>query len=163
MKIRSIQGMHDILPGSVELWQKIEAATRSLFRLYGYAEVRTPILEEQELFSRSIGQETDIVQKEMYTLPGHRGKPITLRPEGTASVVRSYIEHRLDRERVLSKLYYIGPMFRYERPQKGRYRQFHQLNVEAFGIIDSSLDAEIIDDTAEVTQQRCQHRPVPGA
>ena len=145
MKIRSIQGMHDILPGSVELWQKIEAATRSLFRLYGYAEVRTPILEEQELFSRSIGQETDIVQKEMYTLPGHRGKPITLRPEGTASVVRSYIEHRLDRERVLSKLYYIGPMFRRERPQKGRYRQFHQLGAEVLGSDNPAIEAEVIE------------------
>ena len=145
MKIRSIQGMHDILPGSVELWQRIEAATRSLFRLYGYAEVRTPLLEEQELFSRSIGQETDIVQKEMYTLAGHRGKAITLRPEGTASVVRAYIEHRLDREQLLSKLYYIGPMFRRERPQKGRYRQFHQLGAEVLGLNNPAIEAEVIE------------------
>ena len=153
MKIHSIQGMHDILPGSVELWQRIEAATRALFRLYGYAEVRTPILEEQELFSRSIGQETDIVQKEMYTLAGHRGKPITLRPEGTASVVRAYIEHRLDREQLLSKLYYIGPMFRRERPQKGRYRQFHQLGVEVLGSDNPAIEAEVIEMLTRLLQE----------
>ncbi|MGH9338375.1 MAG: histidine--tRNA ligase [Acidobacteriota bacterium] len=145
MKVQSIRGTHDILPGSVELWQKIEAQARRIFELYGYAEVRTPIFEETELFTRSIGVETDIVQKEMYTFTDSKGKGITLRPEGTAPVVRSYIEHHLQADGLVNKLYYIGPMFRRERPQKGRYRQFHQIGAEVLGSNHAAVEAELVE------------------
>ncbi|MFB3901967.1 MAG: histidine--tRNA ligase [Acidobacteriota bacterium] len=145
MKIQSIRGTHDILPGSVELWQKIEQDARDLFALYGYAEIRTPVLEETELFARSIGVETDIVRKEMYTIEDSKGKSITLRPEGTAPVVRSYLENGLPTEVPVAKLYYIGPMFRHERPQKGRYRQFHQIGAEVLGSDNPAIEAEVIE------------------
>lgn len=145
MNVRSVRGTHDILPGSVELWQEIEEKTRLLFRRYGYGEIRTPILEETKLFSRSLGQETDIVQKEMYTIPARRGRDISLRPEGTAPVVRSYLENHLDRESGLAKLYYVGPMFRRERPQKGRYRQFHQIGAEVLGSDYPGIEAEVME------------------
>ncbi|MFQ5741745.1 MAG: ATP phosphoribosyltransferase regulatory subunit, partial [Acidobacteriota bacterium] len=109
MEVRSIRGTHDILPGSIELWQKIEATAARLFALYGFAEIRTPIFEETDLFARSIGTATDIVRKEMYTLREDKGKSMTLRPEGTAPVVRSYIEHSLYRQGQVCKLYYRGP------------------------------------------------------
>ena len=144
MKVQSIRGTHDILPGSVELWQEIELKARDLFRLYGYAEIRTPVLEETELFARSIGVETDIVQKEMYSLEDSKGKSITLRPEGTAPVVRSYIEHNLYANGQVTKLYYVGPMFRHERPQKGRYRQFHQIGAEVLGSDSPAVEAEVL-------------------
>lgn len=145
MTIQSIRGTHDILPGSVELWQEIESAARRLFELYGYGEIRTPIFEETELFARSIGTATDIVQKEMYTFDDRKGKRMTLRPEGTAPVVRAFIEHRLYAEGIVHKLYYIGPMFRHERPQKGRYRQFHQIGAEILGSDHPVVEAEVIE------------------
>ncbi len=153
MKVQSIRGTHDILPGSVELWQQIEQGARDLFALYGYAEIRTPVLEETELFARSIGVETDIVRKEMYTIEDSKGKSITLRPEGTAPVVRSYIENGLHTEASLAKLYYTGPMFRHERPQKGRYRQFHQIGAEVLGSDNPAIEAEVIEMLFRLLQQ----------
>lgn len=145
MSIRSIKGTHDILPGEVELWQQIESTIRLVFGLYGFSEIRTPILEWTELFSRGVGEATDIVQKEMYSLKDSKGRSITLRPEGTASIVRAHIEHSLGRSASVNRLYYIGPMFRHERPQKGRYRQFHQLGVEMLGSKNPALEAELIE------------------
>jgi len=153
MKVQSIRGTHDILPGSVELWQQIEQTARDLFALYGYAEIRTPVLEETELFARSIGVETDIVRKEMYTIEDSKGKSITLRPEGTAPVVRSYIENGVHAEVPVAKLYYIGPMFRHERPQKGRYRQFHQIGAEVLGSDNPAIEAEVIEMLFRLLQQ----------
>ena len=145
MKIKSVRGTHDLLPESVGLWQRIEAEARRVFRLYGHEEVRTPIFEKTELFARSIGAESDIVQKEMYTFSDSKGNPISLRPEGTAPVVRAYLEHGLHHDKSVQKLYYIGPMFRHERPQKGRYRQFHQVGVEVLGSDHPALEAEVIE------------------
>ena len=145
MAIRSIQGTHDILPGTVELWQRIEDTIRSVFGRYGFAEIRTPVLEWTELFARGVGSATELVQKEMYSLPDSKGRSITLRPEGTAPVIRAYIEHHLDRAASVSRLYYIGPMFRHERPQKGRYRQFHQLGIEVIGSESPAVEAEVIE------------------
>ncbi len=145
MKVASVRGLRDILPEEVALWQKLEEEIRSLFSLYGYKEIRPPILELAELFSRGVGEATDIVHKEMYAFPDKKGQMLALRPEATASVVRAYIEHGLYAKGDLAKLYYIGPMFRYEKPQKGRQRQFHQYGVEALGSLDPALDAEVID------------------
>ena len=145
MKIKSVRGTHDLLPQSAVLWHRIEATARRLFELYGYAEVRTPIFEETELFARSIGADSDIVQKEMYTFSDSKGKSISLRPEGTAPVMRAYLEHGLYHEGVIHKLYYMGPMFRHERPQKGRFRQFHQVGVEVLGSDHPALEAEVIE------------------
>ena len=145
MDVRSIRGTHDILPGSIELWHQIEATVRDLFPRYGFEEIRTPVLEETELFARSIGGETDIVQKEMFTLEDTRGNRMSLRPEGTAPVVRSYLEHNLQSLTSTVKLYYLGPMFRRERPQKGRYRQFHQLGAEVLGTDHPAVEAEVLE------------------
>ena len=145
MKIKSVRGTHDLLPESIGLWQQIESTARGVFRLYGYEELRTPIFEKTELFARSIGAESDIVQKEMYTFNDSKGNPISLRPEGTAPVVRAYLEHGLHHDKSVQKLYYIGPMFRHERPQKGRYRQFHQVGVEVLGSDHPALEAEVIE------------------
>ena len=145
MPIQSVRGTHDILPGSVESWQTIEAIVRRLFPLYGYAEVRTPLLEETELFERSIGLETDIVRKEMYTFSDRKGKAVSLRPEGTAPVLRAYIQHSLHAEARIHKFYYIGPMFRRERPQRGRYRQFHQIGAEILGSDHPAVEAEVME------------------
>lgn len=144
MAIKTIQGTHDILPGDVELWQRIENAARRIFSRYGFAEIRTPIFEWTDLFSRSIGAATDIVQKEMYSLPGSKGRSMTLRPEGTAPVVRSYLQHKLGHSKKIERLYYIGQMFRHERPQKGRYRQFHQIGAEVIGSESPAMEAEIL-------------------
>jgi histidyl-tRNA synthetase len=143
--IPAIRGTHDILPGEVEKWQFVEAAARRLCERYGYVEIRTPVIEHEELFSKGTGQSTDIVQKEMYSFTDKGGDRITLRPEATPSMVRAYIEHNLDQALPAAKLFSMGPMFRYERPQKGRYRQFHQLDVEVFGLNDPAIDAEVID------------------
>lgn len=143
--IAAIRGTHDILPGDVEKWQYVERVSRDLCDRYGYAELRTPIIEREELFSKGTGETTDIVQKEMYSFTDKGGERVTLRPEATPSMVRSYIEHNLEHALPTAKLYAMGPMFRYERPQKGRYRQFHQLDVEVFGIEDPAVDAEVID------------------
>lgn len=145
MSISTIKGFKDILPEETALWQWIEKNARDVLRVFGYREIRTPLLEWTELFSRGIGQETDIVSKEMYTLSDSRGRNQTLRPEATASVVRAYIEHRLYQSNPVQKLFSIGPMFRHERPQKGRFRQFHQINAEIFGDPGPGSDAELIN------------------
>jgi len=137
--------MRDILPPSSIVWVQVEAAARRVFAQFNYREIRTPILEETALFARGVGEETDIVSKEMYTFEDRDGTSLTLRPEATASVLRAYIEHRLDQVAGLQKLYYIGPIFRRERPQKGRYRQFFQIGAEAIGSDAPSVDAEVIE------------------
>src|SRR5512142_1654270 len=143
--IPAVRGTRDILPGEIEKWQFVENTARQVFELYGYGELRTPIIEREELFAKGTGESTDIVQKEMYAFTDKGGEHITLRPEATPSIVRAYVEHSLEQSMAVPKVYLIGPMFRYERPQKGRYRQFHQLDVEVFGVRDASIDAEIID------------------
>ncbi|GBE36351.1 histidine--tRNA ligase [bacterium BMS3Bbin07] len=145
MKYRAIKGVQDILPPDVYLWQEVEAMARQVFSPFGYREIRTPVMEFTEVFTRSIGETTDIVEKEMYTFNDRAGRSITLRPEGTAPVVRAYVENHLYSLPSPQKYYYIGPMFRYERPQKGRFRQFHQIGVEAFGEEDPRMDAEVLD------------------
>lgn len=144
MAITAIKGINDILPNAVGKWQLVESVARRVFSNFGYQEIRIPILEKTELFARSIGESTDIVEKEMYTFPDRNGQLLTLRPEATASVVRAFIQHRLHLQPTMRKFYTIGPMFRHERPQKGRYRQFHQINVEVFAIDDPMVDAEVI-------------------
>ncbi|AJE03205.1 histidine--tRNA ligase [Geobacter pickeringii] len=142
--ITGIKGFNDILPGEVETWQHIEATARRVFGCYGLSEIRIPILEKTELFCRSIGDTTDIVEKEMYSFVDKGENAVTMRPEGTASVMRAYIEHKLYAQDPVAKLYYIGPMFRYERPQKGRYRQFHQIGAEVTGVTDPKIDAQVL-------------------
>lgn len=144
MKYQAPRGTYDILPNETPLWQFIEDTCRSLFQIFNYREIRTPIFEATELFTRSIGDTTDIVKKEMYTFTDRKGRSLTLRPEETAPVVRACLENNLILPDQLIKLYYLGPMFRYERPQAGRQRQFYQAGVEAFGSADPMLDAEII-------------------
>ncbi|RUS47715.1 histidine--tRNA ligase [Cohnella sp. AR92] len=144
MAFQKPPGTQDVLPGSVENWQFVEKTARELCRRYHFREIRTPIFEMTELFKRGVGETTDIVEKEMYTFEDRGGRSMTLRPEGTAGAVRSYVENKLYGEPDLSKLYYIGPMFRYERAQAGRYRQFHQFGVEAIGSDSPALDAEVI-------------------
>jgi histidyl-tRNA synthetase len=142
--IQLIRGFKDILPGDIELWQTIERTAITIFEDFNFSEIRLPILERADLFARSIGENTDIVEKEMYTFPDRKGELITLRPEATASVVRSYIQHKLYAVDPMQKFYTIGPMFRRERPQKGRYRQFYQINAEVFGIASPLIDAQLI-------------------
>ncbi|WP_404355616.1 histidine--tRNA ligase [Cytobacillus firmus] len=145
MSIRIPRGTQDILPGEVEKWQLIEEKARELCEKFLYREIRTPIFEHTELFLRSVGDTTDIVQKEMYTFEDRGGRSLTLRPEGTASTVRSFVEHKMHGDASQPvKLYYMGPMFRYERPQAGRFRQFVQFGVEAIGSADPAIDAEVI-------------------
>jgi histidyl-tRNA synthetase len=142
--IRLVKGFKDILPEETGHWQHVEAVVRGLFDDFGFAELRIPIVEKTELFARSIGANTDIVEKEMYTFADRSGTSLTLRPEATASVVRAYVEHKLYARDPVWKVYTIGPMFRRERPQKGRYRQFYQINAEVFGLHDPRADAELI-------------------
>ena len=142
--IRGIKGVKDILPAQIPRWQAIETTAHHLARQYGFSEIRIPIFEQTELYSRSIGTSTDIVEKEMYTFEDRDGTSLSLRPEGTAGVVRAFIEHNLAAHFPARKLYYIGPMFRHERPQAGRFRQFHQFGVEAFGTEDPLMDTEVI-------------------
>lgn len=144
MKIKAVRGFRDILPGETGLWQRTEAVAARVLRNFGYSEIRIPVVERTELFARSIGSDTDIVEKEMYSFPDRHDKSLTLRPEATAGVVRAVIEHSLAVSGRPLKLYSLGPMFRYERPQKGRQRQFHQLNVEAFNVDSPRMDAEMI-------------------
>ncbi|OGP24932.1 MAG: histidine--tRNA ligase [Deltaproteobacteria bacterium GWB2_55_19] len=143
MPITAIRGFNDILPGDSDIWRRIESEAYRLFSGYGFSEIRTPVAEKAELFLRSIGETTDIVEKEMYTFEDRHGDSLALRPEGTAPVVRAYIEHKLYIAPV-SKLYYTGPMFRYERPQKGRYRQFYQIGAEVMGDDSPRADAEAL-------------------
>ncbi len=145
MAYESVRGMRDILPEETPAWNAVEARIREIARAFNYREIRPPVVEHTELFSRGIGEATDVVNKEMYTFPDKKGRSLTLRPEATASVVRAYVEHGLFNTEPFQKLYYIGPMFRYEKPQKGRSRQFHQYGVEAIGALDPALDVEVID------------------
>ena len=142
--IKAVKGFKDILPHETPLWRKVEEEARSLFEAYGYSELRIPVLEKTELFKRSLGDASDIVEKEMYTFLDKGGESVTMRPEATASVARAYLEHALYHSDPVGKYYFFGPMFRHERPQAGRLRQFHQLDLEAFGTISPSLDAEVI-------------------
>jgi len=144
MRFTRVKGVHDIYEPEIQLYQKVEEISREVFRVYGFKEIRLPIIEYTELFQRSIGSTTDIVEKEMYTFNDRAGRSITLRPEGTAGAVRAYIENGFYNLPSPQKFYYMGPMFRYERPQAGRYRQFHQLGVEAFGSDAPLMDAELI-------------------
>ncbi len=150
--IKSIRGMHDVLPDDSHRWQAFEAIIRQLMASYGYKEIRMPLVESTDLFCRSIGEVTDIVEKEMYTFEDRNGDKLTLRPEGTASCVRAGIQHGLLYNQI-QRLWYSGPMFRHERPQKGRYRQFHQFGVEAFGIDTPDIDAELILINARLWKQ----------
>lgn len=144
MEFTAIKGFKDILPSEIEPWQRVESVSREVFRAFGFREIKLPVMEWTELFSRSIGQDTDIVSKEMYTLYDSKGRGITLRPEATASMVRAYIQNRLYAESPVQKLFMIGPMFRHENPQKGRFRQFHQVDAEIFGDPGPVSDAELI-------------------
>ncbi len=144
MTITSVRGFNDILPGECELWRLMEQEAYSVFSSYGFLEIKVPVVEKTELFTRSIGETTDIVEKEMYTFADRRGDSLTLRPEGTAPVVRAYIQHKLYTTPI-QKLYYTGPMFRYERPQKGRYRQFYQIGAEVLGESSPRVDAEAME------------------
>lgn len=144
MEFKALRGTRDMLPQEAQKWDWLEAQAKQLFELYGYQRIITPTFEATELFRRGIGETTDIVQKEMYTFLDRKKRSLTLRPEGTAPVVRAYLEHNLDKQANLVKLYYTGPMYRYERPQKGRMREFYQLGVEAIGSNDPLLDAEVV-------------------
>jgi len=139
-----VRGMYDILPDEMPWWHLAEAAMREMARRYNYREIRVPLLEPTELFTRGVGEATDIVTKEMYTFQDRGGRSLTLRPEGTASVARAYLTHGWQTQAPFQKLYYIGPMFRYEKPQKGRNRQFHQYGIEVLGALDPAVDAEVI-------------------
>src|ERR1700709_1490614 len=151
--IRAIKGTRDLLTPDTAVWNRVERVAREVFHAYNYHEIRTPILEETQLFARGVGAETDIVSKEMYTFEDRDGSSVTLRPENTASVIRAYIEHRLDQRPGVQKLYYMGPMFRRERPQKGRYRQFYQVGAEAIGSESPAVDAEVIEMVVEVLKR----------
>ena len=144
MKIQSIRGVKDILPDEIWKWQYIESVAHNIFPRYGFKEIRLPVFEDTRLFSRSIGEATDIVEKEMYTFEDRGGDSITLRPEGTASVVRAYVQHKMYNPPSVLKMFYIGPMFRYERPQAGRLRQFNQIGVEAMGSPSPVVDVEVM-------------------
>lgn len=144
MRYNALKGIQDILPPDIYIWQKVETIAKDIFYKYGFKEIRLPIIESTDIFVRSIGETTDIVEKEMYTFSDKAGRSITMRPEGTAPAVRCYIEHHLYNLPSPQKFFYSGPMFRYERPQKGRFRQFYQIGVEAFGVSCPSMDTEII-------------------
>jgi histidyl-tRNA synthetase len=143
--LTAVKGFNDILPDESGRWQYIEETARRVFELNGFGEIRVPVMEKTELFCRSIGDATDIVEKEMYTFSDKGDNSVTLRPEGTAGVMRAFIEHKLYAQDPVSKLYYLGPMFRYERPQKGRYRQFHQIGAEVTGVHDPLVDAQVLN------------------
>ncbi len=151
-KIKAIRGMNDILPEQTVVWQYLEGQVKAVLASYGYSEIRLPIVEQTELFKRSIGEVTDIVEKEMYTFEDRNGESLTLRPEGTACCVRAGEEHGLLFNQT-QRLWYQGPMFRYEKPQKGRYRQFHQIGVETFGMAAADIDAEVILLSARLWKQ----------
>src|SRR6266498_2732706 len=160
MKISGVKGMNDVLPAEVARWQEMERVAREVFALYGYREVRTPAVEHAQLFARGVGEATDIVNKEMYVFEDKGEELLALRPEGTAGTVRAFIEHGAYVEGP-QKWFYMGPMFRRERPQKGRYRQFHQIGCEAFGIAEPFIDAEQIALVADYFA-RLGGPPTPG-
>src|SRR5438128_9250124 len=151
--IRAVKGTRDLLPPDTAVWNRVDRIAREVFQSYNYREIRTPILEETQLFARGVGEETDIVTKEMYTFTDRDDTSLTLRPENTASVIRAYIEHRLDQRPGVQKLYYMGPMFRRERPQKGRYRQFYQIGAEAIGSESPMVDAEVIEMVVRILRE----------
>jgi len=153
LSIKALKGFKDILPDEVGLWQFIEQTTRDVFHRYGLEEIKVPTLEKTELFVRTIGESTDIVEKEMYTFPDRNGTSVTMRPEGTASVIRAYIENGLYVRGSVQRLYTIGPMFRHERPQKGRLRQFHQMSVEVLGSNSAKIDSEVMAMAWQVLQE----------
>jgi len=142
--MQTIRGFRDILPEHIALWQKVEKEATQLFDAFGFKEIRIPIIEKTQLFARSIGEATDIVEKEMYTFADRKGDKLTLRPEATASIARSYIQHKMYATDPVRKLFMIGPMFRRERPQKGRYRQFYQIDAEVFGVASPYIDSQLI-------------------
>ncbi|RPJ10783.1 MAG: histidine--tRNA ligase [Deltaproteobacteria bacterium] len=144
METKAIRGFNDVLPDEIGKWQFVEKTAREVFEGFGFSEIRIPILEKTELFTRGIGEATDIVEKEMYTFTDRSGNSLTLRPEATASMARAYLEHQMYAFDPVAKLYCMGPMFRYERPQKGRYRQFNQIDAEVFGVGNPMVDAEVI-------------------
>jgi histidyl-tRNA synthetase len=150
--IQAIRGTRDILPEEVGYWQRVEAVVREIFGRAAYQEIRTPIFEQTELFERGVGEATDIVSKEMYTFVDRGDRSLTLRPENTAGAVRAYIEHHLHAQGGVQRLWYLGPMFRYERPQAGRQRQFHQVGVELIGSPDPRADAEVIAIATDLLQ-----------
>jgi len=150
-RLQSVRGMNDLLPNQIHIWQQLEQALRELTAQYTYDEIRFPIVEKTELFKRSIGEVTDIVEKEMYTFDDRNGDSLTLRPEGTAGCARAAMQNGL--LALPQRLWYLGPMFRHERPQKGRYRQFHQFGVEAYGQSGPDIDAEQIAMTARLWQR----------
>ena len=154
MAIFRPRGTNDFLPADTAKWQELEALLRSMCAEYGFGEIRTPLFEETELFQRGVGETTDIVQKEMYTFSDHGGRSLTLRPENTASACRAYLENKLYGQVQPIKLYYMGPMFRYEKPQSGRFRQFHQFGIEIFGSPSPAADAEIIAFAWDLYQNR---------
>ena len=149
-RLQAVRGMKDILPTEAPRWHRVEDTARAVFEGYGYQELRTPALEHTELFQRSIGEATDIVEKEMYTFADRRGRSLTLRPEATASCVRAAVEHGLIRGGEGLRVWYAGPMFRYEKMQKERYRQFYQLGAEIYGQAGAAADVEIILLTARL-------------
>ena len=153
MSIKALKGFKDILPDEVGLWQFIEKTARDIFQRYGFEEIKVPILEKTELFVRTIGESTDIVEKEMYTFVDRNGASITMRPEGTAPVIRSYIENGLYVRGSVQRLYTVGPMFRHERPQKGRLRQFHQMSVEVLGSNSTRIDTEVMAMAWHILQE----------
>jgi len=144
MEIKAIRGFNDILPEEIGKWHFVENTARDIFESFGFSELRIPVIERTELFARGIGEATDIVEKEMYTFTDKGGNSLTLRPEATASMARAYLEHQMYSFDPVAKVYFIGPMFRYERPQKGRYRQFYQIDAEVFGVDNPMVDAEVI-------------------
>ena len=144
MKYSALKGVHDIFPPDIHIWQKVEGTAKDIFSAYGFQELRPPVIESTDIFVRSIGESSDIVEKEMYTFNDKADRRITLRPEGTAPVVRSYVENHLYNLPSPQKFFYSGPMFRYERPQAGRFRQFYQIGAEAFGVSDPRIDAEML-------------------
>jgi histidyl-tRNA synthetase len=157
-KINGVKGMNDLLPGEIEIWQHVEQVARRTFRSFGYQEVRTPAVEDTALFVRSVGEETDIVGKEMYTFEDKGGRSLSLRPEGTAPAARAYIEHAVLNKEPVTHWFYIGPMFRYERMKTGRYRQFWQIGAEAYGAREPAQDVELMD----LIRQMLEALPLQG-
>src|SRR5882724_11773138 len=149
-KFQAVRGTKDILPSDAARFQQLESVARALFKRFGYQEIRTPTFESVDLFQRSLGETTDVVQKEMYVFEDRGGRKLALRPEGTAGVVRAFIEHHLSQNAPFCKLFYIGPMFRAERPQAGRYRQFWQIGSEFFGSAEPSADADTIKMISQI-------------
>ena len=152
-KITALRGMHDVMPPESHLWNEIENAAHRVFSMYGFEEVRTPVVEATDLFIRTVGETTAIVEKEMYSFQDRNGEPVSLRPEGTASIVRAYIESGAAATEPIARYYYRGPMFRYERPQKGRQREFHQIGLELFGVTSPLGDVETMATFAHLLNE----------